>query len=190
MWLIAAVVVQFIVIAVLALVVLSLARQVGILHERTAPAGLSTKAADSIPIGGSLAAIQLSTLSDDGLLLAPGARRETTTLLFVSADCPICRSVLPAYQQALTADSQLSGWWVGDGSDAQRFADYTHAQAIAPERALLSQDLGLQLGIRELPALVALDADNRLLLREVLTGPRGLETALAQLARPQGENSA
>lgn len=190
MWLIAAVVVQFIVIAVLALVVLSLARQVGILHERTAPAGLSTKAADSIPIGGSLAAMQLPTLSDDGLLLAPGARQETTTLLFVSADCPICRSVLPAYQQALTADSQLSGWWVGDGSDAQQFADYTRAQAIAPERALLSQDLGLQLGIRELPALVVLDSDNRLLLREVLTGPRELETALAQLARPQGENSA
>lgn len=189
MWLTVAVIVQFIVIAGLALVVLSLARQVGILHERTAPAGLTTRPADPLAIGASLAAMQLTTLTGGSLLLAPGARQETTTLLFVSADCPICRSVLPTYQQTLGKIAQLDGWWVGDGSDAGRFTEYVDAQAIAPERALQSQELGLQLGIRELPALVALAPDNRLLVREVLTGPRALESVLSQLANPQGENS-
>lgn len=189
MWLVVAVVVQFVIITVLALVVLSLARQVGILHERTAPAALDRGAESTLAIGERLSTTTLESLAGRGVVLSPDDA-DTKLLLFIAADCPVCRTVIPAYHQALRADSALNGLWVGDGADPARFVAYLDEQGIDADAVVESRSLGLELGIREMPALVILDAGNRLLVREVLRGPRQLEKTLTQLARPQGENTA
>jgi methylamine dehydrogenase accessory protein MauD len=192
-WLIISVVLQFVLIGVLAVVVLSLARQIGILHERTAPAALVKNAPAALQPGAQLEPLTLTNLAGESLILNADMPPRSSALLFVSADCPICRSVLPAFARALDEHAAaFRGYWVGDGLDGGRFADYAAEHGIDEQRAVLSQELGLRLGIRELPALVLLDADNRLLLREVLTGPKQLTSILAQApvpASPSGENS-
>ena len=178
-WLTIATAVQFVVLIALAMVVLSLARQVGILHERLNPAGVSRTGAGIEP-GETL--IQTSLVALDGsaveLTSAPQEDGRLRALLFVAADCPICRSVLPAFESALEVDEGgLRGYWVADGlpgvdgstPDYQAYAD---DHRITSDRFVVSQELGLSLGVRQLPALVLLDSDGQLLVRETLSGPR------------------
>lgn len=170
--------VQFVILLGLALVVLSLARQVGILHERLSPAGM-TRAREGIEPGQVLPAVSLSALSG-----APVSfNGHATALLFVAADCPICRSVLPAFAGALD-DGSFQGFWVADGlpaGDGQLpdYAAYVIEHGLDADRLLVSQELGLSLGVRQIPALVLLDSEQRLLSRDTLNGPRQLAALLS-----------
>jgi methylamine dehydrogenase accessory protein MauD len=183
--------IQFVIIIVLAFVVLSLARQVGILHERLSPAGM-TRTREGIAVGEVLPPLEVRSVS--GVKVMPGRERSGASLLFVAADCPICKSVLPAYEAAL-GDVPLTAYWVTDGlpgsdgtvPDYEGFAAEHH---IDPDRFLVSQELGLKLGIRQIPALAVLDGAGRLTHLEIVNGPRQLAGILAdQRASPIGENS-
>lgn len=170
--------VQFILLIGLAIVVLSLARQVGILHERLSPAGLA-RARDGIQVGQTVPEMSLVTLSGEPVSLA--GRR--SALLFVSSECPICRSVLPAFEAALER-SGYQGLWVTDGLPGPSGAmpDYVKYAAdhhLPEDRLLVSQELGLTLDVRQIPALVLLDDEQRLLVREPLSGPRQVTALMA-----------
>ncbi len=170
--------IQFVILLGLAVVVLSLARQVGILHERLSPAGM-TRAREGIEPGQSLPAMPLSALSGEPVNFAGRG----AALLFVSADCPICKSVLPAFEEALDG-SGFEGFWVADGlpgtdGHLPDYAAYAADHRVDEAHLLVTQELGLTLGVRQIPALVLLDADQRLLARETLSGPRQVGGLLA-----------
>ena len=170
---------------------LSLARQVGILHERLSPAGLA-RARDGVQVGQTIPEMSLVSVSGEPVSLA-GA---PSALLFVSSECPICRSVLPAFEAAL-AHSGYQGLWVADGMPGPSgampdYAGYAAEHQVPEDRLLVSQELGLTLDVRQIPALVLLDDEQRLLVRETLSGPRQVTTlmkAQPARARPAPEKS-
>lgn len=163
--------IQFVLLLGLAVVVLSLARQVGILHERLSPAGM-TRAREGVEVGQTVPGMPLISISGAPVSFTGGP----TALLFVSSECPICKSVLPAFEAALEA-SGYQGFWVADGlpgpsgemPDYERYAADHH---LDEGRLLVSPELGLTLDVRQIPALVLLDADQRLVAREILSGPK------------------
>ena len=175
--------IQFVILIGLAVVVLSLARQVGILHERLTPAGMTRSREIQV---GEVVPLQSTegTVSISGA--APEIAGRNTALLFMSQECPICRSVLPAFDDAV-AGSGFGAYWIADGMpgpsgqmpDYERYAD---EQRLDPDRLLVSQELGLALGVSQIPALVLIDAEQRLLVREVLSGPRQVAGLLADHA--------
>ena len=179
--------VQFVILLGLAVVVLSLARQVGILHERLSPAGVA-RARQGIEPGELLPAdLALEALDGEAVDLGAGA----SAVLFVSADCPICKSVLPAFEEA-AAGSGRTPYWVADGlsgtdgalPDYGAYADDHH---IDRGRFVVSQQLGFTLGIRQLPALALFGGGGRLEERQVVSGPRQLQAllkAIPQAATP------
>lgn len=188
-----AMVVQFVVLIVLTFVVLSLARQVGILHERLTPAGIS-RAREGILEGEKLPSMSIE--SEGGGMVDPATVGRPTALLFVAVDCPICKSVLPAYEESMIeAGDGMAGFWVTDGlpgtdGEMPDYERYAAESRIDPDRFLVSQELGLKLGIRQIPALALLDQEGRLESLETLSGPRQLTRAMAaQRARPSGEKS-
>jgi methylamine dehydrogenase accessory protein MauD len=173
--------IQFIILIGLAIVVLSLARQVGILHERLTPAGMA-RAKESVQIGQTLPAMALSAISGAPVSFAGGG----AALLFVSSECPICRSVLPAFEAALEG-SGYEGFWVADGlpgpsGELPDYSSYADEHHVDENRLLVSQELGLTLDVRRIPALVLLDTEQRLIARETLSGPRQVTDLMA--ARP------
>jgi len=177
-WLAFATGLQFLILIGLAVVVLSLARQIGILHERTAPASLARNQ-PHLHAGDRLPEITAPTLAGGKISLGGNTSAETfTSLLFIAADCPICRSVLPAYQSALES-AAVSAYWVGDGMPLSAFERYADEQGIDPERLLLSQELGLRLGVRALPALALLDAEQRLVSLDIVDGPSQVRKLMA-----------
>ena len=86
---------SWLVILGLGLALLALARQVGVLHIRVAPAGaLATTGGPSV--GSSTGAIATRTL--DGKPITVGGHAhglKLRLLLFVSAQCPLCKAVIP-----------------------------------------------------------------------------------------------
>jgi methylamine dehydrogenase accessory protein MauD len=180
--------VQFVILLGLAVVVLSLARQVGILHERLTPAGM-IRSQQEVKPGERVPEVELPLLSGGSVALGEpnGNGAALTALLFISADCPICKSVLPAYQAQLDqAANGCRGFWVADGAMPD-YADYVDRYAIEPDRFAISPELARVLGVRQIPALALLDEDARLLTLETVTGPRQLGRLFA--VRPAGTSS-
>ena len=88
--------VLWVLVVVLALVVLALVRQVGVLHERITPVG-ALMLAKGLKVGE--AAPAMSVLDVAGRSLAIGGTRTdglSTLLMFVAPDCPVCAQLVPA----------------------------------------------------------------------------------------------
>ena len=176
--------IQFIILIGLAVVVLSLARQVGILHERLSPAGMQ-RLRNEIQPGEAIPGESLTAVSGASTELL-GNR---SALLFLSAECPICKSVLPAFEDAVSA-SEFEPLWVMDGlpgpsGQAPDYNQYANDQRLDEDRLIVSQELGLTLGIQQIPALVLIDAERKLIAREVLSGPRQVAAIFAAHALSQ-----
>lgn len=174
-WLLVSNLLVLAVLGALALVVLSLARQIGILHERTAPLGLVSKS-QGVEEGGRVPDLELPTLTAAhvGLKDAADAGR-WSALLFIAAECPICRSVLPAYLDMLRdREPWLEGYWVSDGSDMPAYPAYAQANGIDLERYLISQELALHLQVQQLPSIAIIDDQGRLAAGRVVQSARQL----------------
>jgi methylamine dehydrogenase accessory protein MauD len=175
-WLLISNVTLLAVVAGLGVVVFSLARQIGILHERTAPLGV-LQAAPAMEQGSEVPELDMPTLAGGrvGLHDASDAG-QWTALLFVAAQCPICKSVLPAYLDQLHDNrAAIEGFWVGDGADMSAYPAYAEAHGMDEGHFLVSQELGLHLQVRQLPSLVLIDDQARLAVNRVVHSPRQLQ---------------
>lgn len=104
---------SWIVILGLGLVLLALARQVGVLHMRLAPAGALLT--DKGPVVGTAAPI-LDAVTLDGRSLAIGkplSLGRKLLILFVSAHCPLCKDLIPIAKNFAKAE-RLDIVFVGD----------------------------------------------------------------------------
>ncbi len=182
MWLTASVIAQLLAVVALSVLVLSLARQVSILHARLLPAG---QAGGLLTAGDVLEPTSLTTLDGHAQPLSANDGYALTALLFVSADCPLCRSLVPGFLRFNAPSARLL---VASGdADAGGFAAHADALGIEPGSAAVAPELAGRLGLHELPALCAFGGDNELIVNKVIHAPRQLEHELAQLARPSGE---
>jgi methylamine dehydrogenase accessory protein MauD len=163
--LLAAIVLSWVVIAALGLCVIALARQVGVLHERIAPVGALATA--SGPAVGELAP-RLTVSTIEGREVVVGARHTTgrpTLLLFVSAQCPICKVIIPVAKDFARAE-RLSLLFVGD-SPAEELRDLD---------VVNSAQLGLTFQVAKLPYAVLIAANGILVARGLVNSREHLES--------------
>ena len=169
--------------AVLALgaVVLSLARQVGVLHERTAPAGVAPQ---KLRQGQSLdpSALIVTSFTGASTSLADFAQGRGLAILFIGSDCPVCKALLPMFEPAL-AHLDLLTCYAGGNEPADAQARYAAENALDPERYFVGLDLAAALQVMLTPTLVVLDSTGQVILRETLRGPGHLKRAAAGLNR-------
>src|SRR5262249_48328016 len=88
-------IVLWIVVLALLVVVFALTRQIGLLHERIAPAG-ALMVNRGLAVGEQAPVVEVLDL--DGRPLRVGAERSdgvSTLILFLSPTCPVCDSLLP-----------------------------------------------------------------------------------------------
>ena len=88
-------VVLWVVVVALALVVLALVRQIGVLHERVAPVG-ALSVGEGPRVGEAAPVIDTKALNGRTLRVGgedPNGRR--TLLFFLSPTCPVCKTLLP-----------------------------------------------------------------------------------------------
>ena len=108
----ASMIVLWIVVITLVVVVLALARQVGVLYERVAPAGAlmvnqQLKPGDRAP--------QMEVLTIDNSKISVGLPNQL--LFFLAPDCPICKTLLPILKTLQKSEKDIDFVLISDGDD-------------------------------------------------------------------------
>jgi len=159
---------------VLAVIVLALARQVGVLHERIAPAGALTLH-QSVSPGDSAPRLDLVDLW--GRPVAVGARSQRSQLLvFVAPDCPVCKRLIPIVKSAAARErAWLDVVFASDGPEPEHrsFAERLHLKHYG---YLLSEHLGRSLGVSKLPYGVLVDGDGKVSAMGILNSREHLDS--------------
>ena len=166
---------SWIVIAILAAVSLALARQIGVLHARVAPAGALLGAASPRP-GERAPVVAAVSLAGMPVTLGGAAGGPLRLFLFVSPDCPMCKLVLPAARSLAEAE-RIALFAVGDDAPATLDA-FARAQGIDPAAMVNSAELGRSWQVDRLPHAVLLAADGTVAARGLVNSREQLESLL------------
>jgi len=145
----------------LGVVCIALARQIGVLHQRIAPAG-ALSLPQPLKLGDLTPEMQLSAL--DGSTVKIGGVRggRSQLLLFLAPGCAICESLLPALRSAQGAErSWLDIVLASDGELAQHEA-FVRNKGLTKFPYVLSEHLGRSYGVAKLPYAVLIDEAGKL----------------------------
>ena len=152
-WWLASYVVLWVLVVALSLLVLALARQIGVLHLRLGPRGALEIDEEGPPLGEAPEAVDAHTL--DGADVTVGGPGEPQLLFFVSPGCPVCRQVLPSLAPAARAARMKPIAIVDVEGHAARDA-YGHSSPGVP--VVAAPDLAEAYGVPGTPYAVVLDA--------------------------------
>ena len=147
----------WVVVVVLGLTVLALARQVGVLYERIAPAGALMIGAGPA-VGDEAPVMELEELDGKPIRLGgPSDASRTTLIFFLSPTCPVCDTLLPVLR-SLRKDE---GNWLdivltSDGELAEQRAFRTRKR-LTDFPYVVSTQLGLTYQVGKLPFAVLID---------------------------------
>lgn len=152
-----AIVVLWVVVACLAVAVLALARQIGVLHERLQPVG-ALQLSHGLKVGEPAPSLEVTDLS--GRTLSVGTAHPAgldTLVVFVSPSCPVCKSLLPALRSIRRhGQPRVDIVLASDGSRLEH-TDFIAAESLEEFTYVLSEALGVALGAGRLPHAVLID---------------------------------
>jgi methylamine dehydrogenase accessory protein MauD len=141
----------------LALLVLALTRQIGVLYERVAPAGalMINKKLET----GAIAPIVESLDINTGNRLTIGGKRDRSQLLFfLSPTCPVCKTLLPMLKSVQSAEVDwLDVIFASDG-ELEAHRDFIQRENLGAQTYVSSEILGKQYGVSKLPFAVLIDS--------------------------------
>jgi methylamine dehydrogenase accessory protein MauD len=169
-------VVLWLVVICLVLVLLALTRQLGVLHERIAPAG-ALMINRGPAIGDVVPALEVVDLA--GRELRIGAARadgRSTLILFVSPTCPVCKALLPV----VTSSRQQERDWLevvlaSDGEPAEH-RQFVQQHQLQDCSYVLSPALGLSFQVNRLPFAALIDQAGVLRARGLVNSREHLES--------------
>ena len=135
--------------------ILALARQIGVLHDRVAPAGALTTAAGP-GVGEQSPRLEVHALGGNAITVGGKlAAGKALLMLFVSSTCPICKKLIPIAKNFARSE-RLDVLFVGDADPAEQrkliseFELDEHCFVNGPE-------VGMTYRIDKLPYAVLLD---------------------------------
>ncbi len=162
-------------VSVLAVLVAALARQVGLLHERIAPAGALTLH-QQVKVGEMPSPLELKTVNG-GSVVVGGKRAGRSQLVFFAApDCPVCKNLLPVLRSAARAEADwLEVVLAGDG-DERAYRKMTTEHGLDAVPLVLSEALGRSFGVSKLPYAVLIGEDGRLASLGLINSREHLES--------------
>ena len=168
--------VLWLLVLLLGVVVLALVRQVGVLHERIAPAG-ALMLNRGLKVGEPAPLVEVADLA--GRALKVGSAREdgrSTLLLFVSPSCPVCKTLLPAVKSSRRDErSWLDVILASDGERSEQQA-FVREQGLDGVPYVVSAALGLAYQVSRLPFAALLDEHGVLRARGLVNSREHLES--------------
>ena len=178
----------------LSLLVLALARQVGVLHERVAPAGALLPTTGP-KVGELTKAMELATLAGGSVTIggaqsAPAARgaMDATLVLFISPTCPVCKSLVPTAKSLAKAEpGGLRLVFASDGAENEaqlkQHRAYVEELRIAGYPYVISMQLGMTYQVSKLPFALLIGADGILKSKGLVNSREHLESLLESMEK-------
>lgn len=165
--------VLFVLVLGLGVLIFALVRQIGVLHERLAPLGAMVS--DRGPAVGQ-AAPRIDAITTHGRieLGRPSASGRSRLLLFVSADCPICKQLIPT-AKSFVRDERIDVLFIGD-SDTADHDRLVERAGLRGHDVTNSTALGLAFHVSKLPYAVLLDSDGVVRAKGLVNSREHLES--------------
>lgn len=176
---------------VLALVfaVIALARQIGILHTRLAPAGALMTSSGPQP-GEKISDMTVPDIHGTPIEIgATGGRAQSgkaQLLLFVSPTCPICKDLVPTAKSVARSEN-VSLVFGSDGGQAENHLQYIEKMGLQKYPYIVSLELGMRFEVGKLPYAVLIDDTGTLRSKGLVNSREHLESLV--LAMQSGYES-
>jgi methylamine dehydrogenase accessory protein MauD len=166
------------VVLVLVFAMFALARQIGVLHTRLAPAGaLMTTAGPKV----GQPAPKLSVPDIKGAMVSIGGiQKLPLLLLFVSPTCPICKDLVPT-AKSLAKSEKLSLAFGSDGGELLKHSDYVTKMKIEKYPYIVSLELGMKFEVGKLPYAVLIDEQGVLRSKGLVNSREHLESLVESM---------
>ncbi|UCV02697.1 methylamine dehydrogenase accessory protein MauD [Dechloromonas denitrificans] len=165
------------VVLALVVVVLALARQIGILYERVAPMGALMM--DQGPKVGEVApAFTLDSIGG-GKLSVGGNTGRSQLLFFLSPTCPVCKKLLPVLKSIQGAEKGWLDVALASDGDLPEHAEFYRKADLKSFPYALSTDLGMTYRIAKLPYAVLIGEDGRIRGKGLVNSREQLESLFA-----------
>lgn len=175
-------IVLWVTVIVLALLVFALTRQIGILHERVAPAGALQPT--SGPKVGELTTEMKLTALDGSSHSIGGAASSTLAsfILFISPTCPVCKSLVPtAKSLAKSEHNRMRLMFGSDGENIDQHKQYVKDLGIENYPYFVSEALGMTYQVSKLPFAVLIGADGSLQSKGLVNTREHLESLIESM---------
>ncbi|HUY17703.1 MAG TPA: methylamine dehydrogenase accessory protein MauD [Candidatus Binataceae bacterium] len=163
----------------LAIMVLALVRQIGVLHERITPMGALTL--DRGPKEGEPAPIfELPDLLGRGAVKIGGAREGGRSLLvmFVAPGCPVCKKLLPIIRSVARSEADWLETVLASDGDLEEQRRFVKNYRLDDFPYLLSGELGMTYRIGKLPYGVLIDGAGVLRAKGLINTREHLESLM------------
>ncbi|MGA8706763.1 MAG: methylamine dehydrogenase accessory protein MauD [Steroidobacteraceae bacterium] len=160
----------------LLLIVLALIRQLGVLHERIAPAG-ALMLNRGLQIGERVPMVDVSDLAGQPLRLGePRSDGRSTLLVFVSPTCPVCKSLLPVVKSGRKQEREWLEIILASDGDLEQQQQFAREQGLTELPFVISAPLGLTYQVSRLPFAALVDAAGILRARGLVNSREHLES--------------
>jgi methylamine dehydrogenase accessory protein MauD len=160
----------------MAVTVLALARQIGVLHERIKPVG-ALSLAKVIKAGEAAPQFNLPGLNGGAVMLGGEAtQRQATLLFFLSPTCPVCKILLPVLKSVQAHErSWLRVVFASDGVEGEHL-EFIKLHGLEAFPYLLSMEVGVAYRIGKLPYGVLISADGKVAAHGLINNREHLES--------------
>lgn len=138
------------------LVNLALARQIGVLYERVAPAG-ALMLNQKLKVGSPAPELALATLDGRNEQVGGSDRGKSQLLFFLSPDCPICNELTPALKSAARAEAHWVELVLVSDGEEQDHTGYVKRKELTEFPYAVSEVAGKAFGVSKLPYGVLID---------------------------------
>ena len=167
---------QWAAIIAMALLIVGLFRQVGMLHERLGPVGALTLSGGA-KVGETAPLFELPSLTGGEVRIGGTSTDGRSTLLFfLSPTCPVCKTMLPILV-SMTKESRQSTRLVlaSDGDEAAQMKMILR-EKLSDYPFVLSTDLGRAHGVGKLPYAVLLGPDGKVAAKGLINNREHVES--------------
>jgi methylamine dehydrogenase accessory protein MauD len=166
----------------LSLLVFALARQVGVLHERVAPAG-ALMPTNGPKVGEMTEVMSVPDLKGDAVAIGGAESTGLATLiLFISPACPVCKSLVPVARSLVSYEGRrMRLVFASDGDKIEQHVAYVSDLDIADYPYVVSQTLGLAYAVSKLPFAVLIGDDGTLQSKGLVNSREHLESLVESM---------
>ncbi|MEX2517375.1 MAG: methylamine dehydrogenase accessory protein MauD [Gammaproteobacteria bacterium] len=159
----------------LGVLTMALARQIGLLHERSAPLGavISDKGPE---VGDDAPEFELEDFATAQEVKIGGARENGRDLLvlFLAPNCPMCNKLLPT-ALSMAGSEHLDVVIVSDGP-REEHEEYLRTHELGDIPYVVSANVGIQFQVGRVPYAILLSSDGKILSKGLVNTREHLES--------------
>ncbi|MEE4143909.1 MAG: redoxin domain-containing protein [Halieaceae bacterium] len=174
-WLVISNIVLWIGFVAMVLINLALARQIGVLYERVAPAG-ALMMNQKLAVGAQAPVVPANTLRGEAVQVGKPHSGKSQLLFFLSPDCPVCNELTPALKSAARAEADwLDVVLASDGEELDHRA-YVERKGLQQFPYVISELVGKTFGVSKLPYAVLVDEQGRIASMGIINSREHLDS--------------